>query len=146
MLFSATDALERIEEDYTDATASVVEMMIVSEVANMNDDERKAWCESEEVQALVEANVLRKPTLIRLSKADDERRRTKLAAYALAKAANDPLYEKMKKAYVLKKQLSAKIVQKYGNKAMRVARAAQKDFIKNYGKTQYKSELKGMTK
>ena len=146
MSLFGSDALERIDEDFRGEIDSVVEMMIVTEASKMGEEDLKAWCESEEAQALVEANVLRKPTLMRLSKADDEKRRVKIACYTIAKAANDPIYFKMRKAYILKKQLSAKLVAKYGNKATRIAKQAQKEYIKNYGKKVLNKKEKAMAK
>lgn len=127
------DALNRINENFSEVE-SVTEMLLISELSKMPSDKLKIWCESDEAKALVEANVLKKPTLMRLSKADDEKRRIKLAAYSLAKAANDPLWDKLVKNREQRKQIIEKIMTKYGNKAERIAKISQKDYIKNYGK------------
>jgi predicted AAA+ superfamily ATPase len=87
-----------------------------------------------EAEALVEAQVLRKPTLMRLSKKDDEARRKKLAAFQLAKEAKDPLWDKLVKNRVMEKKLIAAIMKKYGMKAERVAKVSQKEYIKTAGK------------
>lgn len=132
-----TSALERVNEGFEDI-GSITEMFVVQEAMRMSSDELKAWCESEEADALVEANVLRKPTLMRLSKMDDEKRRRKLAAFGMAKTANDPLWTALTKNRVKEKQLIEKIMTKYGNKAERIAKAAQKEYIKSYGKDKKK--------
>lgn len=132
-----TSALERVNEGFEDI-GSITEMFVVQEAMRMSSDELKAWCESEEADALVEANVLRKPTLMRLSKMDDEKRRRKLAAFGMAKTANDPLWTALTKNRVKEKQLIEKIMTKYGNKAKRIAKAAQKEYIKSYGKDKKK--------
>jgi hypothetical protein len=78
----------------------------------------------------MEKQVLNKPTLHRLSKSDDLRRRIKLTAYQLAKEAKDPLWDKLVKFQRLKKEYAGKILTKYGKKAERIAKLAQKEYIK----------------
>ena len=57
-----------------------------------------------------------------------------ISAYRLAKEANDPLYTKMLKYRTLWKQTSNKILEKYGNKADRIAKKTQQEYIRNYSK------------
>lgn len=111
-----------------------LEMMIVDDVLRGTSDQIKAFCESAECKVLQEKQVLRKPTMMRLSKADDEKRRIKLAAYELAKEANDPEFVKLKKYTALRKQSIAKIMKKYGPKAEKIAKSAQKNYIKTASK------------
>lgn len=132
-LFS-NDVIERIDEDFMNEDNSIIEAFIVDDVLKMDSDSIKEWCESDEASALIEAQVLRKPTMMRLSKQDDERRRAKIVAYNMAKEANDPLYRKMIKYRQLWKQTSNKIMEKYGNKADRVAKKKQQEYIRNYSK------------
>ena len=66
-----------------------------------------------------------------LSKRDDQSRRNKIIAMNMAKEAKDPLWEKLKKNRVIERQLLGKIMQKYGRKAQKTAKAQQKDWIKN---------------
>ena len=68
---------------------------------------------------------------MRLSKIDDQKRRTKLMAYQLAKESGDPNWTKLKKIMVMKKQVIRKIRSKYGPKATRLSKLAQKAYIKN---------------
>ena len=107
-LFS-NDVIERIDEDFMNEDNSIIEAFIVDDVLKMDSDSIKEWCESDEANVLVEAQVLRKPTMMRLSKQDDEKRRAKIVAYNMAKEANDPLYRKMIKYRQLWKQTSNKI-------------------------------------
>ena len=109
---------------------SFLEALIVDDLIRMNSDDLHAFLESEQCKVLVEANKLSKPSLMRLSKADDEKRRIKLAAYEIAKASNDPEYAKFKKYTALRKQSIAKIMKKYGSKAQKVAKVGQKNYIK----------------
>lgn len=131
-MFSSSD-IEGIDEALVEETG-IIEALIVDDASRMDSDTLREWCQSDEAKALVEANVLRKPTLMRLSKADDEKRRQKLAAYKLAKQAKDPLFNKLLLYRGKWKAISAKIVAKYGTKADRVAKKGQKEYIKNYKK------------
>jgi len=108
----------------------MLEMMIVDDVMRGDTQSIKEFCESEQAKILQEKQVLRKPTMMRLSKQDDQVRRTKLAVYALAKAAKDPDYKKLKMFIKGKKAMTAKLMKKYGNKGQRVANLAQKNYIK----------------
>jgi hypothetical protein len=96
----------------------------------MSSDQIHEFCEGEQAKALLERSVLKKPTLMRLSKEDDEKRRIKLACYQLAKDAKDPNWDKMLKYRALWKKYRGIIFQKYSNKATRVARVAQKEYLK----------------
>lgn len=113
----------------------MLEMMIVDDVLRGDAKSIKEFCESAEAKVLQEKQVLRKPTMMRLSKSDDQVRRTKLAVYALAKAAKDPDYKKLKMYIKGKKAMTAKLMKKYGNKGQRVANLAQKNYIKVAGQS-----------
>lgn len=132
-LFS-NEVITAIDEEFDNEMNDIMEAFIVDDVIKMDSDSIKVWCESDEAKALVEANVLRKPTMMRLSKADDEKRRAKIVAYRLAKEANDPLYRKLIKYRTYWKQTSNKIMEKYGNKANRLAKKGQQEYIRNYSK------------
>ena len=83
-------------------------------------------------ESLLEAKVLsNKRTMVRLSKATDLNRRKTIAAIMMARAKKDPLYNKLVKYQLLRKQTRAKIVEKYGNRAARAAMVAQKQYMKN---------------
>ena len=108
----------------------LLEAFIVDDVIRGDSASIKAFCESETAKILMEKSVLKKPTMMRLSKADDEKRRVKLAAYTLAKEAKDPEFAKLQKYTALRKQSIEKIMKKYGTKAERVAKIGQKNYIK----------------
>jgi hypothetical protein len=125
---------------------SLMEMFFVDEMMHSPSDEISEFCESAEAQVLVEKAVLNKPTLIRLSKTDDQKRRVKIVAYQLAKEANDPEWNKMKKYTALRKQSIRKIMRKYGKKAQRIAKVAQKNYIiKSKSMKPTKSEMKAQS-
>ena len=145
-LFNA-ETIEGISESFEDlALEQVIESFVIDEVSKMDDDDVKAWCESDEAKALQEANVLKKSTAMRLSKQDDFKRREKIAAYALARQANDPLYAKMLKQRSLWKQTSNKILAKYGTKANRLAKKGQAAYMKDYKKNVEAGKIKGQQK
>lgn len=126
---------EALEEELVGGTNELVEMFLADEIGRMDSDTIKEFCESAEAEALVEANVLRKPTLVRLGKKDDAKRRTKLAAFQLAKENKDPNWTKLCKNRITEKKLIAAIMQRWGTKAQRNANIAQKEYIKTAGKT-----------
>ena len=145
-LFNAEN-IEGIAEGFEDEALNlVVESFIVDEVCKMDDEDIKAWCESDMCSALIESNILRKSTAMRLSKADDFKRREKIAAYTLARQANDPLYNKMLKSRSLFKMYSNKILAKYGTKANRLAKKSQAAYQKDYKKNVEAGKIKGQQK
>ena len=117
--------LEKIAE-----SNETFEMLLVEELLHGTDEQIKEFCESPEAEVLVEKSVLKKPTLVRLGKVDDQKRRTKLMAYQLSKESNDPNWTKLKKLTVARKQTIRKIMAKYGPKATRLAKLSQKAYIK----------------
>ncbi|MBR6289419.1 MAG: hypothetical protein IKR19_08790 [Acholeplasmatales bacterium] len=115
---------------------AILEYFIIDDVLRGNQEQVKNFCESEEAKILMEKQVLNKPTLHRLSKQDDLKRRIKLMAYQLAKINNDPLWAKLVKFQKLKKETAQKILDKYGTKAERMAKIAQKNYIQKAKKVQ----------
>ena len=122
-----TDALVSMEE--AAKSDRILEMFFVDDLLRQSSDQIREFCESEEAKILQEKAVLKKPTMMRLSKEDDAKRRVKLMAYQLAKEANDPEWAKLKKFTALRKESIAKIMKKYGAKAERMAKIAQKNYI-----------------
>lgn len=110
-------------------STEVLEMFFVDDLMRMSSEQLKEFCESEEAKILEEKAVLKKPTMMRLSKQDDEKRRVKLMAYQLAKDNKDPLFDKLKTLTAKRKEVIAKIMQKYGAKAEKQAKIAQKNYI-----------------
>lgn len=127
-LYGANDGNESIEK--IAESKEIFEMLLADDLMHGTSEQIQEFCESADAQILVEKAVLNKPTLIRLSKMDDEKRRVKIIAYKLAKDNNDPEWNKMKKYTALRKQSIRKIMSKYGKKAQKIAKIAQKDYIK----------------
>ena len=138
-LYGATpiDSIEKIGN-----SNELLEMYLVDDILRQNSDDIRTFCESEQAKILQEKAVLKKPTMMRLSKQDDFQRRVKLAAYQLAKEANDPEFDKLKKYTALKKQSANKIMKKYGVKAEKVAKVGQKNYIKTASKVKASDEKK----
>lgn len=139
MSLYGTEPVQKLEE-YAKSNA-IYELFILDDIIhNSNSEQIKEFCESQEAQILVEKQVLNKPTLHRLSKEDDLRRRIKLIAYKLAKEKNDPLWAKLVKYQKLKKQTAQAILDKYGTKAEKMAKIAQKEYIKKAKKVKATAE------
>ena len=109
---------------------ALIEMYFIDDISRMSSKQIKEFCESEQAKALQEKAVLTKPTMMRLSKQDDETRRIKLACYQLAREAKDPNFDKMIKYRALWKKYRGVIFQKYANKATRIAKVGQREYLK----------------
>lgn len=108
----------------------LLEMYVIDEVSKLPDEKIKEFCESKEAETMIQEGIISRKTLVRLSKNDDLSRRTKMAAFQLAKENNDSLWDQLVKNRIKEKQLIAKIVQKYGNKATKAAKVGQQQFMK----------------
>lgn len=118
-----------INEEFKDTT-QLEECFIADEVSRLPEDKIKEFCEAGGVgEQLVQEGKLRKKTLVRLSKQDDLTRRTKMGALLLAKERKDPLYDKLVKNRMMKRDLVNKIMKKYGSKGQRIARQAQSEYL-----------------
>ena len=122
-----------VDEDFGLDMDALVEAFLIDDLThNFSEDTIKEFCAPGGVgEALVEAKVLsNNRTMVRLSKETDEKRRMIITAIQMAKRNGDPLYNKLVKYQLLRKQTRAKIIQKYGSKASRAALKAQKAYIK----------------
>lgn len=118
-----------IDEDFD--MDAFIETCLFMELMELPEEERKAIAESEEAAVLEAKGMIGRKTFIRLSKADDVERRTSVAAYQMAKDANDPLWSKLVLFTNKKKEFKNKILKKYGHKAQRIAKQSQKDYLKH---------------
>ena len=107
-----------------------IELAAWDDITRADSKSINEFASSEIANVLLEKQVLNKGTLMRLSKEDDEKRRIVLTCYRLAKAANDPDWRKMVMYNQKKKEHRAKIIEKYGSKAEKIAKASQKEYIK----------------
>ena len=113
-----------------------VQLIAYDDISMGNDKQIKEFCESAEAQVLTERQVLNKKSLMRLSKADDQKRRIKLIVYQLAAEKNDPDWKKMTMHRSKMKEYRAKLIKKYGVRASKIATQAQKDYIKRARKNE----------
>lgn len=109
---------------------AIFEQCLIEEASHFNNDQMKMFLESDLCKTLVTEGKMRKNTIVILSKKDDEARRVKMIAMQLAKEANDPLWEKLRKNRVIERDLLNKIMKKYGSKARKIAKTQQKEWIK----------------
>lgn len=108
----------------------LLESAIVEHVSMMNDDERKAYLNSDEFHQLEEAGIVGRRSVVRMTKYDDLTRRIHLAALQKAKEVGDADWELLRKNRVKERQLLDRIYKKYANKVKRDAIKSQKRLIK----------------
>ena len=140
MLFGS-DEFERLNGDLN-SSRRLQEAFLIDDLSRLPSDQLREFCESDEAKALVEANVLRKPTLVRLSKKDDETRRIKIAAYEICKEENPNLWKKLADNRVKEKKLINQIMTLYRSRAIKKARAEQKEYIKTAKKVKFPISFK----
>lgn len=109
----------------------LLESFIYDEISRNSDEKRQEFVNSEAAQAMLEAGLISRKTLVRLSKNDDLERRIGMAAIQLSKENNDSLYDQLIKVRIKERELLEKINNKYANKASRVAKIGQKEYLKN---------------
>lgn len=109
---------------------AVTENAIVQEVMMMDDASRKAYMESAEFQSLVEAGVIGKKAVVRLSKQADMDRRIHLLCLQMGKENGDADWEALRKNRIMERKLLNKLYKKYGNRVRRQAQMSQKRIVK----------------
>ena len=124
--------------------APLEEAYIYDELSHLTDENKKAFLQSEECKAMEEKALIGRKTLVRLDKNDDLTRRTKMAAFEMAKQKGDVLWDKLALNRVKERDLISKIMKKYGSKAQRIARVGQREHLKKKMPTTFmrKSDLK----
>ena len=121
------------DEDFGIDMDALVEAFLIDDLThNYGEDTIKEFCAPGGVgDALIEAGIFKnKRAIIRMNKAGDYNRRLVIAAIQMSRAQGDQLYNRLVKYKLLFKQTRQKIVEKYGNKATRVATKGQKAYIK----------------
>ena len=140
MLFGS-DEFERLNGDLN-SSRKLQEAFLTDDLSRLPSEQLKEFCESEEANALVEANVLRKPTLVRLSKKDDFTRRVKIAAFEICKEENPTLWKKLAENRVKEKKLINQIMTLYRARAIKRAKAEQTQYIKTAKKVKFPVSFK----
>lgn len=108
----------------------LLEQYIFDELSMLTDEDKQAFVESAECKVLLEKGLISRKTLVRLNKSDDLTRRTKMAAFQLAKEHKDPLWTALVKNRIKERMLIKKIAQKYSSKAGMAAKKGQRDYLK----------------
>lgn len=119
------------------------ESCMIAELMAMPFEDRQAIFESESYALLEKHGLIGKKTRVQLSKEDDLDRRETMAAFQLAKEANDSLWNMLALNRVKERDLIRKIKNKYAPQAKRAAIIGQRDYIKTIrqGGTIKKSDL-----
>ena len=113
----------------------IMELYLIYDVLSGNSEQITQFCESTEGQILLEKNAFAKKILTKEEQQKrDFNRRVKLIAYQMCKQMEPALFAKLTKHLKLKKQYANQIMTKYGPRAEKVARAAQKEYIKKMRK------------
>lgn len=107
-----------------------VEAIAYDDISRASSDEIKSFLESDISTVLQEKQVLNKGTMMRLSKADDEKRRIILVCYQLAKEDNNPDWKKMIEYRKKWRHHREQVLKKYSARAKKIAIASQKEYIK----------------
>ena len=120
-------------EDYDVDMNALIEAFLIDDLThNYGQEAIEEFCAPGGIgEALVEAKVLStQKTVIRTSRKDDFTRRYIITAINMARQHKDPLYAKLVKYQLLRKQARKKIVEKYGSRAKKLAVKAQREYIK----------------
>ena len=112
----------------------LLESYIYDDLSRLPESKRKEFAVSEEANVMLEKGIIGRRTLVKLSKSDDIERRIGMAAIQMAKEKNDPIYDQLIKNRVKERELLGKINSKYANSAIRIAKASQKEYLKNMPK------------
>lgn len=121
-----------LEQDLKDPR-ELDRVYLFDELSRMSDAQKEEFAKSEECARLMEAGLISKKTLVRLSKTDDLSRRRKMAAFQIAKERKDPLWNQLVKNRIKERQLIRAIMAKYATGAEKAARIGQKSYLKSIG-------------
>lgn len=120
---------------------SLVEAFIIDDFNdNMTAEEREEFLKSDECKEMIAAGILSEASVVYLDRSGDLNRRITLAALQLAKDKGDPLYKKLVIVAQRRKAILSQLRQKYGSKAKKTAKVAQKALIKKVP-TRYKKKI-----
>lgn len=130
---SIDEQLNSTEEDlilYTQAS------YLYDDLSMMTNEQQQMFLNSDEFKAIDEIKSLTgaigKDTIVKLNKTDDIERRIGQASLNIARDRNDILWVKLQKNRQQERKLLNQIRKKYGNKAERVAKKAQKEYLKTH--------------
>ncbi len=107
-------------------------LFLLDDILSESSEKIQEFVNSEEGAVLMEKAALDKKIVDRATvRKMDLHKRIVLTSFLMAKQAKSPDWAKLVKFTKLKKQYKNKILTKFGKKAERVAKIAQKNYIKN---------------
>ena len=109
---------------------ALLENMLIDQMNRMTDEEFQAYTESADFQNLVEAGVLGRRSVVKMTRKDDLHRRIHLGSIQMAREQGDADWEALRKNRVNERRLLKKIYTKYSNRVRRDAMQSQKRLIK----------------
>lgn len=127
-MFDKEDFLNEAECAQIDSL--MFEDCFMEDVQYLPEDVRNEYLESSEVAQLEAARLINGKTRIRMSRSDDLQRRTTLGALMIAKTKRDPLFKKFTFFRAKEKLAKKAIVKKYGNRASKIAKTSQRNYLK----------------
>ena len=104
---------------------ALLENMLIDQMNRMTDEEFSAYTESADFQNLVEAGVLGRRSVVKMTRKDDLNRRIHLASIQMAREQGDADWEALRKNRVNERRLLKKIYTKYANRVRRDAMQSQ---------------------
>lgn len=114
---------------------SYIEMLAYDDLSRQDTESLQEFCNSEQARVLQEKQVLKKGTMVRLSKQDDEKRRIKLCAYKLARDDKSSDWKKMVYHRKEWRKYRDRLMAHYGRRAEKIARITQREYIKKAQKS-----------
>ena len=111
----------------------------------MSAEECAAFKESVESDIAIDEGFFTERTIVKFDKNARLSQLRRVAALALAKQANDPLYKKLNKVWKMERALEAKIYSKYRSKADQRARKLYANLKKSKTKTLSKAAQKAVS-
>lgn len=138
-LFSTSNYMS-IDEQLNSTEAELVTYTqaayLYDDLTMMTEEQRNMFLNSDEFKAIDEVKSLTsaigKDTIVKLNKTDDLERRIGQASLNIARDKNDILWVRLQKNRQQEKKLLNQIRKKYGSKAERVAKEAQKEYTKTH--------------
>ena len=139
-IFSPNNQMMSIDEELNSTEEELVSMtqgsFLYDDLSMMTEEQRQMFLNSDEFKAIDEVQSLTssigKDTIVKLNKTDDIERRIGQASLNIARDRNDILWVKLQKNRQQEKKLLNQIKKKYASKAERVAKQAQKQYLKTH--------------
>ena len=129
------DDITLTEEEYEAVKEELFAAMLAEDMTiKMDYNERRAFMESEEFEAITEGKKFKKNTYVRLNKEDDLTRRAGQASIVIAGQKKDRLFDLLALNRQKERKLRKLIFAKYKTQALRAAKDSQREYIKSENK------------